>query len=188
MSAIRIASAALLTASALAVTAPAATAATAAVLGEENVTAFGFSVTPTTIAAGGQVTLNVDGCDGETKVTSGVFDDTTIPKGQKSATAQVFWDAKPGATYEVTFTCNGSNPGSDKTDLTIATGRPDNNSHHPNNTHHPDHHAHKGVKAGTGGSLGGFDLHEIALGGALILGTVGTAYYKMRRRTGGDHS
>ncbi|MFF1377385.1 hypothetical protein [Streptomyces sp. NPDC058308] len=186
MRAIRVASAALLTASALAVTVPTAA---AAVVDEENVTAFGFSITPTTIAAGGQITLNVDGCDGETKVTSGVFDDTTIPKGQKSATAQVFWDAKPGAMYEVTFTCNGSNPGSDKTDLTIATGRPDNNSHHPDhNTHRPDHGVHKGVKAGTGGSLGGFDAHEIALGGALILGTIGTAYYKVRRRTGGDHS
>ncbi|MEU1329328.1 hypothetical protein [Streptomyces sp. NPDC005865] len=185
MRAIRVASAALLTASALAVTAPTAS---AAALGEENVTAFGFSVSPSTVAAGGQVTLNVDGCDGETKVTSGVFEDTTIHKGQKSATAQVFWDAKPGAMYEVTFTCNGSNPGSDKTDLTIATGRPDHNSHHPDRPDHPDHHAHKGVKAGTGGSFGGFDLHEIALGGALIAGTFGAAYYKMRRRTGGDHS
>ncbi|MET8690123.1 hypothetical protein ABZV77_38540 [Streptomyces sp. NPDC004732] len=174
MRAIRVASAALLTASALALTAPTAS---AAAVDEENVTAFGFSISPKTIAAGGQVTLNVDGCDdGDTKVTSGVFDDTTIPKGQKSATAQVFWDAKPGAMYEVTFTCNGSNPGSDKTDLTIATGRPDNNSHH------------KGVKAGIGGSFGGFDLHEIALGSALILGTLGAAYYKTRRRTGEDNS
>ncbi|MCF3119803.1 hypothetical protein IPZ68_08785 [Streptomyces arenae] len=173
MRAIRVASAALLTATALTLTAPTAS---AAVTGEEqNVTAFGFSVSPTTIAAGGTVTLNVDGCDGDTKVTSGVFDDTTIPKGQKSATAQVFWDAKPGAMYEVTFTCDGSNPGSDKTDLTIATGRPDGG-----------HTVHKGVKAGIGGSLGGLDLHEIALGSALILGALGTAYYKTRRRTGED--
>ncbi|MGW6529096.1 hypothetical protein [Streptomyces venezuelae] len=184
MRAIRVASAALLTASALALSAPAAS---AAAVGEENVTAFGFSITPKTVAAGGQVTLNVDGCDdGDTKVTSGVFDDTTIPKGQKSATAHVFWDAKPGAMYEVTFTCNGSNPGSDKTDLTIATGRPDNNSHHNQHNQHNQH--NKGVKAGIGGSLGGLDLHEIALGSALILGTLGTAYYKARRRTGEDNS
>lgn len=181
MRAIRVASAALLTASALALSAPAAS---AAAVGEENVTAFGFSISPKTVAAGGQVTLNVDGCDdGDTKVTSGVFDDTTIPKGQKSATAHVFWDAKPGAMYEVTFTCNGSNPGSDKTDLTIATGRPDDTSHHNQNNQH-----HKGVKAGVGGSFGGLDLHEIALGGALIIGTLGTAYHKARRRTGEDHS
>ncbi|MYY83066.1 MULTISPECIES: hypothetical protein [unclassified Streptomyces] len=180
MRAIRVASAALLTASALALSAPAAS---AAAVGEENVTAFGFSISPKTVAAGGQVTLSVDGCDGDTKVTSGVFDDTTIPKGQKSATAQVFWDAKPGAMYEVTFTCNGSNPGSDKTDLTIATGRPDNNSHHNQHNQH-----NKGVKAGIGGSFGGLDLHEIALGSALIIGTLGTAYYKARRRTGEDNS
>ncbi|MEU5900017.1 hypothetical protein [Streptomyces venezuelae] len=180
MRAIRVASAALLTASALALSAPAAS---AAAVGEENVTAFGFSISPKTVAAGGQVTLSVDGCDGDTKVTSGVFDDTTIPKGQKSATAQVFWDAKPGAMYEVTFTCNDSNPGSDKTDLTIATGRPDNNSHHNQHNQH-----NKGVKAGIGGSFGGLDLHEIALGSALIIGTLGTAYYKARRRTGEDNS
>ncbi|MEV0253845.1 hypothetical protein AB0H82_06130 [Streptomyces sp. NPDC050732] len=183
MRAIRVASAALLTASALTLTAP--TASASAPTGEENVTAFGFSITPKTVAAGGQVTLNVDGCDGETKVTSGVFDDTTIPKGQKSATAHVFWDAKPGAMYEVTFTCNGSNPGSDKADLTIATGRPDNNTRPDGNTHH---NPQKGVKAGVGGSLGGLDLHEIALGGALILGTLGAAYYKTRRRTGEGNS
>ncbi|MFI7321837.1 hypothetical protein [Streptomyces venezuelae] len=183
MRAIRVASATLLTASALALSAPAAA---AAAVGEENVTAFGFSISPKTVAAGGQVTLSVDGCDGDTKVTSGVFDDTTIPKGQKSATAHVFWDAKPGAMYEVTFTCNGSNPGSDKTDLTIATGRPDNNSHHNQHNQHNQH--NKGVKAGVGGSLGGLDLHEIALGGALIIGTLGTAYYKARRHTGEGNS
>lgn len=166
MRAIRVASAAVLTAAALTVTAPAAFA------GDNDITSFGFRVTPSTIAAGGQVTLSVDGCDGDAKATSGVFDDVTIPKGQSSATAQVFWDAKPGAMYEVTFSCKGE---TGTTDLTIATGRPDTPAHH-------------GVKAGVGGSVGGFDLGEIALGGALITGVLGSAYYFTRRRAGEGNS
>lgn len=185
MRAIRVASATLLAATALTLT---ATTASAAVADDtdtnNNITSFGFRVTPSTIAAGGQVTLSVDGCKGNTTVTSGVFDDAHIPKGQNSVSAMVFPDAKPGAMYEVTFKCKGE---TGTTDLTIATGRP---THQP--THQPTHHAttpvHRGVKAGVGGSFGGLDLHEIALGGALIVGTLGTAYYRTRRRTGDGDS
>ncbi|MGA4838352.1 hypothetical protein [Streptomyces sp. G45] len=170
MRAIRVASAALFTATALALT---ASPASAAVAGDEDITSFGFRVTPSTIAAGGQVTLSVDGCEHNTKVTSGVFDDVTIPKGQSSATAMVFWDAKPGAMYEVTFTCGEE---SGRTDLTIATGGSGSTAHHS-----------RGVKAGVGGSAGGFDAQQIAVGGVLIAGVLGTAYYWTRRRADGDH-
>ncbi|MGW7084140.1 hypothetical protein ACWGH2_11685 [Streptomyces sp. NPDC054871] len=185
MRAIRVASAALLAATTLTLT---ATTASTAVADEtdtnNNITSFGFRVTPSTIAAGGQVMLSVDGCEGDTKVTSGVFDDAHIPKGQNSVAAMVFQDAKPGAMYEVTFDCKGE---TGTTDLTIATGRPTHQpTHQP--THHPTAPVRHGVKAGVGGSLGGFDLHEIALGGALIVGTLGTAYYWTRRRTGDGNS
>lgn len=175
MRAIRAASAALLTATALALTAPPAA---GAVTGEENITSFGFRVTPSTIAAGGQVTLSVDGCEHNAKVTSGIFDDVTIPRGRKTATAKVFWDAKPGAMYEVTFTC-GQESGT--TDLTVAGGG-------ASPSHRPTPHHTRGVKAGVGGSSDGFDAQQIALGGALIAGVVGTAYYWTRRRTGQDDS
>ncbi|MGH4030176.1 hypothetical protein ACQB60_14695 [Actinomycetota bacterium Odt1-20B] len=170
MRAIPVAAATLLTATTLALAAPTAS---AAVAGDNNITSFGFHVSPTTIAAGGQVTLSVDGCEGDAKATSGVFDDVSIPKGQGSATANVFWDAKPGAMYEVTFSCKNSagNWESGTTDLTIATGRPDNNT------------VRRGVKAGVGGSIGGFDLQELGLGAALIAGALGTAYYWTRRRS-----
>lgn len=181
MRAIRVASAALLAATTLTLTAATASTAVADETDtNNNITSFGFRVTPSTIAAGGQVTLSVDGCEGNTTVTSGVFDDARIPQGQQSATATVFEDAKPGAMYEVTFDCKGEKG---TTDLTIATGRP---THHP--TSHPTAPVHHGVKAGIGGSFGGLDLHEIALGGALIVGTLGTAYYWTRRRTGDGNS
>ncbi|MFS8197721.1 hypothetical protein ACLVWQ_03445 [Streptomyces sp. CWNU-52B] len=171
MRAIRVASAALLGMTALAL------APSVAFAGDDedenhNITSFGFDVTPSTIAAGGRVTLSVNGCKSETKVTSGVFDTVTLHKGQSRASATVDWDAKPGAVYEVTFRCGRE---SGHTDLTIAGGRPDDPTHNP---------VHRGVKAGVGGTAGGFDLGEIGLGAALIAGSVGAAYHWSRRRTG----
>ncbi|PWI13891.1 hypothetical protein DI272_06815 [Streptomyces sp. Act143] len=174
MRAIRVASAALLGVGALTLAAPAAMAADGS-----NITPFGFSVMPSTIAAGGQVTLQLDrdsgGCTGSATVSSGVFDTITIPGNRSSATAVVDWDAKPGAAYKVTFSCNGV---SGSTDLTIATGRTTPTS--------PTPYPYRGVHAGEGGSVAGFDLKEIGLGAALIAGSVGAAYHFSRRRTGED--
>lgn len=178
MRAIRVASAALLGVSALAFSAPAAVAKGD---GNHNITPFGFSVLPSTIAAGGQVTLQVErndgGCKGPATVSSGVFDTVTIPRGRSSATAMVDWDAKPGAVYQVTFTCDGV---SGSTGLTIATGRTNNNDPQPVR---PASHA---VRAGEGGSVAGFDLKEIGIGAALVVSSVGAAYRFSRHRTGED--
>ncbi|MFI1356081.1 hypothetical protein ACH4TV_21275 [Streptomyces sp. NPDC020898] len=174
MRAIRVASAALLGITALTLTAPAAH----ATVTDNSVTSFGFSVVPSTIAAGGQVTLRVDSCNDDTRVSSGVFDPVTIPKGQSSATAKVDWDAKPGAAYRVTFTCGGE---SGHTDLTIAIGRPSDPTHYPLPVQ-------RGVHAGEGGSVAGFDLKEIGLGAALIAGSMAVAYHFSRRRTGDDNA
>ncbi|MFF4249670.1 hypothetical protein ACFY1L_00455 [Streptomyces sp. NPDC001663] len=178
MRAIRLASAALLGISALAFSAPAAVA-----YGDgHNITPFGFSVVPSTVAAGGQVTLQVNrdhNCRGPVTVTSPVFDPATIRPGHSAAMRTVDWDAKPGAVYRVTFTCDGV---SGSTDLTIAGGG------------RPDHHRptplpfnpNRGVHAGEGGSIAGFDLKEIGMGAALIAGSVGTAYHFSRRRSDED--
>ncbi|MET7571386.1 hypothetical protein ABZT04_23205 [Streptomyces sp. NPDC005492] len=180
MRAIRVASAALLGISALAFSAPAAVAKGD---GNHNITPFGFSVLPSTIAAGGQVTLRLDrdngGCRGSATVSSGVFDTVRIPHGQSSATAMVDWDARPGAVYEVTFTCGGE---SGSTSLTIASGR----TNHDIEPLQPAHQMPRGVHAGEGGSIAGFDLKELGIGAALITGSVGAAYHFSRRRTGED--
>lgn len=185
MRAISIASAAVVTAGALTFTAPAAH---AAVTGDNDITSFGFSITPTTVAAGGQVTLKVDDCDADAHATSGVFDKVTIRNGQ-TASATVDWDAKPGAMYTVTFECKGE---TGTTDLTIATGNQTGGNHTGgNNTggnHTGGNNVHRGVRAGIGGSLSDLDFHELALGGALIAGALGSAYYWARRRTGEDGS
>jgi hypothetical protein len=180
MRAIRVASAALLGISALALSAPVAVAKGD---GNHNITPFGFTVQPQTIAAGGQVTLQLDrdqgGCKGSATVSSGVFDTARISPGQSSATAMVDWDARPGAVYQVTFTCDGV---SGSTGLTIASGRTNNNIQ----PLQPSQQMPRGVHAGEGGSIAGFDLKELGIGAALIAGSVGAAYHFSRRRTGED--
>ena len=180
MRAIRIASAVLLGISALAFSAPAAVARDDG----HNITPFGFSVLPSTVAAGSEVKLHVnrDGdCKGPARVTSVVFDTVVIPAGRSWATAVVDRDAKPGAVYQVTFSCDGA---SGSTDLTIVGGRP----HHPRpvpvDPVPVPAHPHRGVHAGVGGSIAGFDLREIGTGLALITGSVGAAYHLTRRRSG----
>ncbi|MCX3062796.1 hypothetical protein [Streptomyces beihaiensis] len=171
MTAIRTAAAtALLTATALSLAAPAAVAAHA------SSDPFRVSVTPTTIAAGGKVTLRAEGCGGSTTVSSGVFDTVTIARHHRTAVATVDRDARQGAIYSVRFTC--SKGGSRTVDLTIAGGRP------VNPTPPPPPVRHHGVRAGVGGSVGHFDLPQIGVGAALIAGTLGAAYRRARRRAG----
>ncbi|MEU0956965.1 hypothetical protein ACFTTN_25530 [Streptomyces niveus] len=195
MRAIRAASAALLGAAALALTTPAV--ATAAAPDPP----FDFAVTPSVVAAGGEVTLTVTGCSSTATAESGVFDDTPIPSGG-SARASVFWDAKPGAMYEVTFICNGEEG---TTDLTIAGGTP---SPTPSPTVTPTGTVTPtptrtttatptrtatttsstaiappgGVKGGLGGSFMGMNGTELAIGTGLVAAaTVGTVLVVRRR-------
>ncbi|MEV8420564.1 hypothetical protein [Streptomyces niveus] len=198
MRAIRAASAALLGAAALALTTPAVAMATAAA----PATPFGFAVTPSVIAAGGQVTLTVTGCSSTATATSGVFDDTVIPSGG-SARASIFWDAKPGAMYEVTFTCNGEEG---TTDLTIAGGTPaptptptrtatptPTRTASPAATRTPTSSSTAiappgGVKGGLGGSFIGMNGTELAVGTGLVAAAaLGTVLVVRRRSANRQH-
>jgi hypothetical protein len=170
MRAIPVASVALLGGAALSACVPA---------GAVGSNTFGFTVSPATAAPGGEVTLGVGrtaaGCHGRVTVTSPVFHTVTIPRDESSVTARIDRDARRGAVYRVTFACR------DKTgtvDLTIAGG----GSHHPSDE--PWH--SKGVHAGEGGSVAGFDMKQLGLGAALVAGAVGTAYHLARRRSGAD--
>ena len=115
MRAIRAASAALLGVAALALTAPVPRRRRP----HGNITPFGFTVSPSTVAPGGTVTLALSDCGRPATVSSGVFDTVTVPTG-RSVTATVDGDARPGARYQVTFTCGGQ---SGTTGLAIARGR-----------------------------------------------------------------
>ncbi|GGX87226.1 lipoprotein [Streptomyces minutiscleroticus] len=144
--------------------------------GGEEVTTFGYRVSPTTVDAGGEVTLFVTDCRKTARIHSDAFDTVTVPRGEAFATTDVGWDAKPGAVYEVTFRC-GRETG--HTDLTVAAGHQKRPLHDPGDVQH-------GVKAGAGGTMDGFDLRRIGLGGALVGGAIGVAYYWSRRRPSGD--
>ncbi|MCZ9344716.1 hypothetical protein NGM37_43910, partial [Streptomyces sp. TRM76130] len=58
---------------------------------------------------------------------------------------------------------------------------------HPEQAHHEQGaHPEKGVRAGEGGTVAGFDLRNIGLGSLLVAGSVGAAYHLSRRRPGED--
>ncbi|MGW0737924.1 hypothetical protein [Streptomyces sp. NPDC002851] len=133
------------------------------------------SVSPTTVAPGGKVTLSSSGCKVPTVTAdSAVFDTTELNEGH-SATAHVFPDAKPGAEYEVTFTCKGKTK-------TVPLMISDRGGHHP--THHPTHPPHRGVKAGEGGTWDSFSPGQLALGGLLVVGALTFAVRKARGNDG----
>ncbi|AIS01788.1 hypothetical protein [Streptomyces glaucescens] len=170
MRAIRVASAALLGLTALGLTAPAAHA-----RGDE--TGFQGTVLPRTIPAGGQVTLHAVGCATDVRISSGIFEDVVIRKGESHAKAVVDRDVEAGASYEIRFHCGTFWRTSD---VTVAGGRP---SRPP--TPAPIVPS-RGAHAGEGGTAAGFDLRETGLGVLLVTGSVGAAYLLSRRRTGDD--
>ncbi|MEU3610056.1 hypothetical protein AB0E83_32150 [Streptomyces sp. NPDC035033] len=180
MRAIRTASAALLAAAAVALSAPAAPADEGT---GRNVTSFGFSVTPRTVAPGGTVTLTTEGCEvPSVTVTSGIFDTVTLTEG-RPGTATVDVDAKAGAEYEIAFDCKGERG---TTTLTVTGDTAPPAPVTPVVPDTPDARVapHKGVKAGFGASTGSDALGaaELATGAVLIAGALGAAVALTRRR------
>ncbi|MFE6228377.1 hypothetical protein [Streptomyces sp. NPDC057854] len=178
MRAIRTASAALLLTAATALSAPTASAGDGTT---PDVTSFGFSVTPRTVAPGGTVTLTADGCEvPSVTVTSGIFDTVTLTEG-RPGTATVDLDAKAGAAYEIAFDCKGERG---TATLTVAHGTTPPAPVTPADPSVPPPAPRKGVKAGFGGSTGSDALGAAALaaGTALIAGALGAAVVLTRRR------
>lgn len=179
MRAIGAASAALLGAAALALTAPAPAVASGKFAPGD------FAISPSTVQPGGRVVLTAPGCSGTAMASSGVFDTVTIPAG-RSATATVDWDARRGAVYTVSFTCAGGTPGT--VDLTIAratssptassTAVPTVTATRTVTTTAPT----QGVRGGEGGSIGGMNAGELAAGTGLVVAAATGIIYMLRRR------
>lgn len=182
MRAIRVAPAALLGAAACFLMPPAAS---AHALSGGTSTSFTPTITPSTVAPGGQVTLGAMGCASDATAFSGVFDTTTIPRG-RSATVTVDWDARRGAVYEVTFRCGNSTRTADLSITSGATSTPTNTpttAPTTSSTASPS-----GVLGGLGGSVDTMDPGEIAAGAALVtVAAAGAAYFLRKRRTGRQH-
>ncbi|MGW7238161.1 hypothetical protein [Streptomyces sp. NPDC054804] len=113
MHAIRLAPAALLGLGALVLGAPAALTDDEGDGGRDSgrQTSFGVHVTPSTVSAGGRVSLQLnrdESCRGAATVTSDVFDTVRIPEGRDSVAATVDRDARSQTSYRVTFDCDGA--------------------------------------------------------------------------------
>ncbi|KOU82635.1 hypothetical protein ADK94_23525 [Streptomyces sp. XY593] len=152
-----------------------------------QVTSFGFTLTPSTVAPGGQVVLAVSGCNAAySTASSGVFDTVSIARGQ-TVRVTVDRDARPGALYSVSFTCNGE---TGSADLTIAGGttRPTTSSTRTAAATAPapvTTGAALGVRGGLGGSVAGMDPVELGAGVGLFLAAAGGTAYALRRRASG---
>lgn len=184
MRAIRVTPVALLGAAALALTAPAVTAYAATTGGPSN-SGSGYTVTPSVVVPGGQVTLAAKGCSTTATASSGVFDTVTIPRNG-TGRVTVDRDAKPGAAYEVTFVCNTSPSSTARVNLTIsaATSTPTTSS-----TSSPVSSASPaGVQGGLGGSIDSMNSGEIVAGTALaVAAAAGTVFVVRRRRENRSH-
>lgn len=152
---------------------------------------YDYSVSPEAIEPGGEVTIRTAGCQVPTvTVSSGVFETVTLDEGE-SKSARIFDDVKPEAEYEITFDCDGvirSLPLMIKPGKPGKPGKPENpgkpphsaeppepwepsRPEHPEQRPHEPHEdgAHKGVKAGIGGSTdGGPNTAGLAVGAAVI--------------------
>ncbi|MEV0411758.1 hypothetical protein AB0I68_13405 [Streptomyces sp. NPDC050448] len=160
--------------------APSATAAEA-----QPITSFGFAISPSTVAPGGQTVLSVTGCKAAyATASSGIFDTVSIARGQ-TARVTVDRDARRGAVYSVSFTCNGET-GSADLNITGGTTRPTTSSTStsravPRATSTAGG-ASLGVRGGLGGSVTGMDARELAAGAGLVLAAAGGTAYALRRR------
>ncbi len=169
--------------------APAATAADA------QVTSFGFTLTPSTVAPGGQVVLAVSGCNAAyATASSGVFDTVSIARGQ-TVRVTVDRDARRGALYSVSFTCNGE---TGSADLTIAGGTSTPTTSSTRSATAPaaatpaatpaattpltTPASARGVRGGLGGSVAGMDPLELGAGAGLFLTAAAGTAYALRRR------
>ncbi|ARE76668.1 MULTISPECIES: hypothetical protein [unclassified Streptomyces] len=124
------------------------------------------TVSPTAVAPGGRVALNVAGCGTQVaRVTSTAFGEVRLTPGNQTAasligSATVFNNANLGA-HRVVFECGG--PGGERVtvSLQVSSGA---------------------ARGGTGGSIDSMSPGQIAVGSALTAGALGAGVWVMRRR------
>lgn len=124
------------------------------------------SVSPTTVAPGGRVALNIEGCGTKVaRVTSTAFSEVRLTPGNLEATnlignATVFNNANPG-THRVLFECGG--PGGERVTVSLQV-------------------TPGAARGGTGGSIGSMGPARIAVGGTLAAAALIGGVWVLRRR------
>ncbi|MER6392070.1 hypothetical protein ABT236_26825 [Streptomyces sp. NPDC001523] len=125
------------------------------------------TLSPYTVAPGGRVSLNVQGCGTKTgRATSPAFPDVQLTPGNLEATnlfgsATVYRNARIGS-HPVTYECGGSGGERVTVTLNVATGA---------------------ARGGLGGSIDTMSPGQVALGGVLVAGALGAGAWVIRRRT-----
>ncbi|MFB6617703.1 hypothetical protein ACIGFK_37425 [Streptomyces sp. NPDC085524] len=125
------------------------------------------TVSPSTVAPGGRVALNLEGCGTKIgRATSTAFGEVRLTPGNLQATnlfgsANVFRNASTG-THRVLFECGGPGGESVTLSLQVISGA---------------------ARGGIGGSFGSMSAGQIAAGGALAAGALGTGVWLLRRRS-----
>ncbi|MFE0583091.1 hypothetical protein [Streptomyces sp. NPDC058874] len=124
------------------------------------------SVSPTTVAPGGRVALNIAGCGTKVaRVTSTAFSEVRLTPGNLEASnlfgsATVFSNANPGA-HPVRFECGGPGGQSVTVSLQVTPGA---------------------ARGGTGGSVGSMSTAQVAVGATLATGALIGGVWVLRRR------
>ncbi|MFG2875889.1 hypothetical protein ACGFYU_12940 [Streptomyces sp. NPDC048337] len=124
------------------------------------------TVSPTAVAPGGRVGLNIVGCRTRVaRASSSAFGDVRLTPNNPQATslfgsATVFGNASPG-THRVTFECDGPGGESVTVSLQVTPGA---------------------ARGGTGGSIDSMSPGQIAAGGALVAVALAGGVWVMRRR------
>ncbi|GLV81358.1 hypothetical protein Slala03_10470 [Streptomyces lavendulae subsp. lavendulae] len=125
------------------------------------------TVSPGTVAPGGRVSLNVEGCGTKTgRATSRAFGNVTLTPGNLEATnlygaATVYRDA-PTGSHPVTFECGGTGGRRITVTLQVAPGA---------------------ARGGLGGSVESMSTGQVALGGTLAASALCAGIWILRRRT-----
>ncbi|GAA3242924.1 hypothetical protein [Streptomyces lavendulae] len=125
------------------------------------------TVSPGTVAPGGRVSLNIEGCGTKTgRATSRAFGNVTLTPGNLEATnlygaATVYRDA-PTGSHPVTFECGGTGGRRITVTLQVAPGA---------------------ARGGLGGSVESMSTGQVALGGTLAASALCAGIWILRRRT-----
>lgn len=123
------------------------------------------TVSPSTVAPGGRVALNLEGCGTRVgRATSSAFGEVRLTPGNLEAanlfgSATVHRNAGQG-THRVTFECA---PGGERVIVSL-------------------HVTPGAARGGTGGSIDSMSTGQIAVGGALVVGALGAGVWVLRRR------
>ncbi|WP_244291197.1 hypothetical protein [Streptomyces subrutilus] len=123
------------------------------------------SVSPTAVAPGGRVALNLAGCGTKVgRATSSAFGEVRLTPGNLEAanlfgSATVYRNAGTG-THRVTFECA---PGGERVTVSLSV-------------------TPGAARGGTGGSIDSMSPGQIAVGGALVAGALGAGVWILRRR------